>query len=679
MIHALDKGSHVLNLAVEAAGAAQSETDEPRPIFRPATQTFRIDQVSVLRFRSRVDSPDAGARRRGARRYSIRRPAFEEFLADGDFRSALNRIADAQNRPAEQAVRRAEHYLKEIAARPSRPMVIVGALLGRILYRRAYGVVHYNREDLAALSELSARHPVVFLPCHRSNLDRPVMHYLLWKNNLGPNFTAGGINMNFFPIGPISRRAGVFFIRRSFANSPVYKLVLQTYFAYLIEQRLPLEWYMEGGRSRTGKLRSPRYGLLGYAADALLAGKTEDIHLIPTSINYDHVLEIGDYAAQESGIAKEKETFGWLVKSVRSLQKRHGDIHVGFGEPLSMRSMIDPDRTGTERRQDLQRLATAVCMRVNRITPVTPTSLVVVALLAAPEGGIPRIALEATVAELVEDVEFRNLPTSETLSLLRTRRGFDDVVGALVDLGIAADGDEAPEPRRPQPAYRIAAGQRLAASYYRNTIVHFFLTPAIAELALEAASRGDGANRPTRTFHEYVAKLRDLFAYEFFFEDQDALADEMAIGLDRHLPGWRDRLAEGQASEVVEGLRPHRAPWALRSFLDAYLVVAEELVDLPPEQPWNKRSFLQSCLDRGAEYAARGRISAEASSLSLFTNALRLAGHRGLLKPGLDDLSKHRRAFVSELSHLLELVGSLDSGPPAGEESTSGDTPSIPS
>ena len=556
-------------------------------------------------------------------------------------------------------------------------MVNVAAVLGRILYKRAYRAIHSDREELARLSELGARFPVVFLPCHRSNLDRPVMHDLLWKNGLGPNYTAGGINMNFFPIGQISRRAGVFFIRRSFTNNPVYKTVLQAYFAYLIEQRLSLEWYMEGGRSRTGKIRAPRYGLLGYAADALAAGKSDDIYLIPTSINYDHVLEVGEFAAQESGFAKEKETFGWLVRSVRSLRRRYGDIHVRFGQPISMRAVMDPDRTGTERRQDLQRLATTVCIRINRITPVTPAALVTVALLGSPDGELERPTLENTVAELVDDAEYRDLPTSEALSLLRTRSGLDDVIGSLVDLGMVVERKETPGKDRPRPSYGIAPGRRLAASYYRNTIVHFFLAPAIGELALVAASTESG--RAVESFHENVAKLTDLLEKEFFFEDHDMLIEEIEEYLDRRLAGWRDRLAGGQASGLAAGLRPHRAPWVLLSYLEAYLVVAEALVDLPPDRSWSKGSLLRRCLERGTEYVSDGRIAAEACSLSPFSNALRVATGRGMLKPGSGDLTRRRASFAAELAHLVALARSLDSGPPSASVPAPGDSPGIPS
>ena len=108
---------------------------------------------------------------------------------------------------------------------------------------------------------LGSGNPLVFLPSHRSNLDRLSLQYMLWENDFPPNHTAGGINLNFFPVGPLIRRTGVFFIRRSFKDNELYKHVLKSYLGYLVEKRFPLEWYMEGGRSRSGKLLPPRLGL----------------------------------------------------------------------------------------------------------------------------------------------------------------------------------------------------------------------------------------------------------------------------------------------------------------------------------------------------------------------------------------------------------------------------------
>ena len=600
----------------------------------------------------------------------------EDILSDGDLLSALRRVADGQGQSMEQVSRRAERHLDEIAASPSRLMVVLAAGLGRLLYRRAYGAIHYNREGLEEALRLGAGAPIVFLPCHRSNLDRPVMHYLLWKNGHAPNYTAGGINMNFFPVGPISRRAGVFFIRRTFADNPVYKLVLQTYFSYLIEQRLPLEWYIEGGRSRTGKLRSPRYGLLGYAAAALLAGKSEDVYLIPTSINYDHVLEVDAYTAEQSGVAKEKETFGWMVKSIRALPKRNGDVHVRFGEPLSMRGMIGPGRSGRDSRHDIRNVASEVCMRINRVTPITPTALVVTALLSDRERELSGRQLEATLAELVDHAESSDLPSTEPLSVSGSEGGFRDAIRDLADRGIVTVDNGEPEPGGSKPAYRIEPGKRLAASYYRNTIVHFFVGPAVCELALAAAAE-DSVDRPSERFRGHVAAIRDLVSFEFFLPDPPSFIDEITAELTRRHPRWQEMLEEGSGEAVLERLRPHRAPWVLRSIFESYLVVAEQLAQRPVEQPWDRSPFSKACLERSKGYVGEGRIGAEAASLSLFANAVRVAARRDLLGPGPDDLVARRNSFAAELRRVLALVDSLDVRRPAAPATLSGHTPRI--
>ena len=362
-----------------------------------------------------------------------------------------------------------------------------------------------------------------------------------------------------------------------------------------------------------------------------------------------------------------------MVRSIRSLRRRYGNIHVRFGKPVSMRSMVDPARTGRERRHDLRALASEVCMRINRATPITPISLVVVALLSDPERALSARHLEAVLGELVDHAESTGLPSTEPLSVLRRHRGIGDVAADLADLGIVTVENRDGGTDEPERAYRIGPDQQLAASYYRNTIIHFFLPPAIAELGLVSADADD----MRRTFRDQVMAVKDLFRFEFFFSDDDSFLDETITELDRRHPRWEEHVTEGFASEVLERLRPHRAPWVLRSFVEAYLVVADELVDYPTRQPWRRRAFMQACLSRSARYVSQGRIGAEAVSLSLFANAVRLAADRDLLEPGPDDLSARREAFATELDRTLALIRSLDSRVPAVEEPPYGRSPRI--
>ena len=230
---------------------------------------------------------------------------------------------------------------------------------------------------------------MVFLPTHKSNLDHAILQFMLYDNGSPPNHTAGGINMNFFPVGPLFRRTGVFFIRRSFKDNPVYKFVLRQYVDFLVEKRFSLEWYIEGGRSRSGKLLPPRFGMLAYVVDAWRRGRADDVLLVPVSIAYDQISDVGDYSHEARGGAKQKEGLGWFVHLLRSLKRRYGNIHVRFGEPVSLRGDARPARMPSasndsdEKNLPVQKLAFEVCHRINGVTPITPNAAICLALLGA--------------------------------------------------------------------------------------------------------------------------------------------------------------------------------------------------------------------------------------------------------------------------------------------------------
>jgi glycerol-3-phosphate O-acyltransferase len=210
----------------------------------------------------------AERRLRGSR-YKVPRFVFEDILGRPSFRGGVARLANELGKPEAALHQQAARYLREIAATHSPYVIDLTARLIHQLVTRGYSDIRYDRQQLEHLFALGQRHPLVFLPSHKSNLDHLVLQYVLHENGHPPNHTAGGINMNFFPVGPLVRRSGVFFIRRTFKDNPLYKFVLQQYIDYLIEKRFTLEWYLEGGRSRSGKLLPPRFGLFADVVDAL--------------------------------------------------------------------------------------------------------------------------------------------------------------------------------------------------------------------------------------------------------------------------------------------------------------------------------------------------------------------------------------------------------------------------
>lgn len=619
--------------------------------------------------RAHLASERAEREIRGAR-YKIPRLVRHDILADAAFQKGVSEAARRAGRNPQNAPGAARRYLREIAAAHSPFVIDLVAAATRFLYRRGYEAIRYDPAELERVAQLAARYPVVFLPSHRSNMDRLSLQFLLWENDHPPNHTAGGINMNFFPAGPIIRRAGVFFIRRSFRDNPVYKYVLRSYIDYLVEKRFPLEWYIEGGRSRTGKMLAPRYGLLSYVAEALRAGKAEDVYLIPVAIGYDQIFEAAAYAAEERGAAKQKENLAWMMASIRRLRKRHGSIHLRFGEPLSLRDSLGQTAPGPARDLAVRKTAFEVCARINRVTPVTPASLATGMLLAAGGDGLSREELTSSLAELAEDIVARRLPVAEPLADVLADRGLDRVLGILAEHGLAEARPGAGVPGGPD-AWRIVPGRHLQAAFYRNGVVHFYLIRAAAELGLAAVADAPPGCDFSALFRERTLRLRDLLKFDFFFPARGDFHRETAAELSRRNQDWEDILAGGGAGELLAELAPHRAPWTLRSFLEAYRIAAVELHERPPRRPWNERDFLTAALRRGEDMLREGEIGdPSALSRSLLATALRLAEHRRLLAPGTSGgegrLAERRREWREEMESWGEGMSRLAARPAAG-------------
>jgi glycerol-3-phosphate O-acyltransferase len=603
---------------------------------------------------------DRAERRVRGARYKVPRLVQEEIVARPAFRGGVVRLARALGRDEASVTREARRCLREIAASHSPRLIHVAANLIRYMYTRGYGeTLHYDHAQLQELEALGQRHPLVFLPSHKSNLDSLVLKYALYENGLPPNHTAGGINMNFFPMGWLMRRTGIFFIRRSFKDNEIYKFVLRQYVDYLIEKRFPLEWYIEGTRSRSGKLMPPRFGLLAYVVDAYRRAKSDDVLLVPVSIAYDQIQDVAGYAAEDRGAAKAAESFGWFLRFVRALRRRYGEIYIRFGEPVSLARALGPADATAEPAPDeqsvlLQKVAFEVAVRINRVTPITAISLVTLALLGTGNRALTVPEIIAGLRNLLDYVRRRGLATTGELEL-DTVEGVERALEALVENGVVTCFAEGPE-----AVYLIGPEKHLIASYYRNTIIHFFVNGAIAELALLRAAE-EGVPDPTSEFWDEAMRLRDLLKFEFFFADKDTFRDELRAEVRVHDPDWDGALADGQAAmALLRRFRPFSAHRVLRPFVEAYRVVADALGRLPAGAAPTEDELLRHCRALGRQYTLQRRIpSPESVSQVLFATALRLAGKRGLLDPAAD-VGERRRAFAEEVRQVIRRIDAVD-------------------
>jgi len=605
-------------------------------------------------------SLERAERRVRGQQYKVPRLVQEDVLGRPSFRSGITRIARSLGRSEASVMREAASNLREIAATHSPYVIDLAARLIRLLYTRGYSeTLRYDRDQLRQLYALAQRHPVVFLPSHKSNLDHLVLQYALFENGLPPNHTAGGINMNFFPVGPLVRRSGVFFIRRTFKDQPIYKFTLRSYVDYLIEKRFSLEWYVEGGRSRSGKLLPPRLGLLTYVVDSFRRGRSDDVYLLPVSIAYDQIQDVGDYVAEQRGGRKQRESFKWFVNVIRKLHGGYGEIHIRFGEPLSLARTLgsgaDAEPDG-EIPLEVQKLAFEVSVRINRVTPITATSLVTLALLGRGDRALSVEAVQEALRNLLFYVEQRKLPTTGELGL-DSADGVRRALEELLRSGVVTCFAEGPE-----AVYAIGPDQHLAAAYYRNTIIHFFVNGAIAELALLRAAEAD-VEHPAEEFWRTAMRLRDLLKFEFFFSEKDAFREEMRHEVAVHDREWELRLGQGDGEIValLRRFRPYLAHRVLRPFLEAYRVVADTLERQEPDADFDAQAFLAACEARGKQYWLQRRSrSAESVSRVLYDTGVKLARNQGLLEPDGEERAAMRAAFAAEIRDHLRRVDAID-------------------
>jgi glycerol-3-phosphate O-acyltransferase len=603
--------------------------------------------------------------------YRLRGPRYktpslvkEEILSSRRFREGLRGVRSGPGGEP-PSVQEAGEILDELAAGWSRRLIDVMPNVGRLIFQRGFDPqIDYDQTQVERMRAALARHPGILLWSHRSNLDNLVLTAAMQEQGLPPAHVFAGINMAFGPMGALLRRAGVIFIRRSTGDDPLYKYVLREYVGYVLEKRFNLSWSIEGTRSRTGKMLPPRLGLLSYAAEAYLRRRVDDILLLPVSITFDQLNEIAEYANYAQGGVKKPEGFGWLYGFVKAQGARHyGKIYVRFGEPVALSSFLGPPggpvaADPAARRLALQKTAFEVAWRINQGMPVTATAIITTILLAMHGTGLTFDEIRLALADGLSYLSSRAVPQTSSAQALAAAEPVRATLDALVAGGLVTlvgDGRE--------PVWLIGPEHQLAATFYRNSAIHFLLDTALCELAVLRAR--DEPTDPVGAFWAEIAYVRDLLKFEFYFREREEHRRQVHAEMDRHDPSWEARLRSGPgaADELLAAMRPLVSQVIVRPFVEAYRLVADVLAsedvsadaDLADDAEVTRRA-----LGLGHQYVAQHRLrSSESVSVLLFQTALQLARNRGLFEPG-EDLPKRRAAFLSELRALLRRLDQIE-------------------
>ncbi|MFK7872069.1 MAG: 1-acyl-sn-glycerol-3-phosphate acyltransferase [Oligoflexales bacterium] len=355
---------------------------------------------------------------------------------------------------------KAEKHADEIAAKPTQSIIRFCSVLLEKLWARMYDDVMIR--GLQNLRPYAEKHTLIFMPCHRSHVDYLMLGQMIYQAGLTPPHTAAGKNLDFWPIGGLLRRAGAFYIRRTFAGQKLYTSIFRQYLSYLIRKGFPLMFFPEGGRSRTGKLLSPKTGMLSMV---LQSAKDADrsLALVPVYINYDRLFEGRSFAAERRGRRKKVESIWQLFHAFKLIGARAGHAYFHYGEPLLI------NNHGSYESDDIKKIAKNMMIKVNQAALLTPMAHVSTLLLSSDGDALDEVQIldliEISMRMLVkihgENIQCDYKSAQDILNIALTFGGvkrFTHPTGAVVYV----DSQEAD-----------------VLQYYRNNTLHLYAAPSL--------------------------------------------------------------------------------------------------------------------------------------------------------------------------------------------------------
>ena len=410
---------------------------------------------------------------------SHKRTVVDAVLNADSVRQTIDAVTAKENAKVEQVRRRARGYALEIAADYSHTVVRSISFILIALWNKLYdGVVMHHFDKLRAVAP---GHEVIYVPCHRSHVDYLLLSYTLYQNGLVPPHIAAGVNLNLPGLGAILRRGGAFFLRRSFKSNALYSAVFTEYVSQLFARGVALEYFIEGGRSRTGRLLTPRSGMLAMTLRSFLRESRRPVLFQPVYFGYEKLMEGKSYIGELSGKPKEKESLLGLFRAFGVLRQRYGKVTINFGEPIDLGKLLDevapawrasietPDAKPEWLSATVDTLANRIQSNINRAVDVNPINLLALALLAMPKHAMAEADLLAQL-ELYKDlmvalpfgdrVTVTEKSPAEIIAYGESMQWIRRVSHPLGDV-LMAEGDNA-----------------VLLSYFRNNVQHVFVSGA---------------------------------------------------------------------------------------------------------------------------------------------------------------------------------------------------------
>ena len=583
----------------------------------------------------------------------------KQILNDSGFQKTLIHLAEHNQDSLENIQQEAEGYLKELFTDHNPLADALAVQTSQFLLGKAYDkTIDVNAKELKQLSKLMHRHSVAFVMTHKTYIDMLVLGVVLARHGLPLPYIFSGINMSFMGVGQIGRQVGAIFIRRSFKDNLVYKATLRHFIASLVDQKSHFMWAIEGTRSRTGKLVWPKMGILKYILEAELQSKQE-VKYVPVSIVYDLIPDVKEMTLQGRGKDKKPESLKWFLNYLRKMSSGNlGRISLRFGDAVEVANVKDsmpsfeeddkPSYQGT-----IPLFALELVYSINRITPVTTTSLICISLLS--KYSLSKRAIESDVANLMQLIESqkadalvnRGKPIGESVQF---------ALNLLSKAGIVQQlGDSL------NAKYVVTNENYLPATYYANMAAHHLYHRAFIELAYLRMAEPSTTDR-LLTFWQTIMELRDLFKFEYFYSRKARFSDEIEANLELFDPEWLETF-ENKKKKVEEVLHRQKvlvSSVSLYTYIEAYRVVAQGLKNHRPEDVFEEDVFVENCMLLGGEMQWQGQIHRiESVSKPFLLNGIRLFKNLNLIPTAGDTKEKEINHFISRLDDIADRINDL--------------------
>ena len=455
-----------------------------------------------------------------------REEIMEEILTNPGMQKTIVSYATEHQKPVFVAQKEAAKYLDEIAANYSQRVIRIYEIVLQWLTKWLFDGMVIDNKGLDRIKQASKKGPLVLVPCHKSHLDYLILSYVFFRNNMPPPHIAAGKNLSFWPMGPIFRGGGAFFLRRTFKGEPLYPEIFSAYLYKILDEGFQVEFFIEGGRSRTGKLLSPKIGFLLLLWEAYLRSDWEDIQFVPIYIGYDRVLEEKAYINELGGEKKKPESLLNIFKARKLLKKKYGKIYINFEEPYSLKDyfkkmQIDfSSLTREEQKEKCYQFGETIISAINKQSVITPYAIVAGALLNCSRKRIYQKQLMENIETYMNYIINRQTKLADTLFIDR-----QSTIDYVIDTFAANKYIDRSKTHKnvfppANPIIKVHESKQPNLAYYKNNGIIHFIPAAYTALSILSI---DAFQFQTESLRSHYTFLKEFFQLEFIFSPDESV------------------------------------------------------------------------------------------------------------------------------------------------------------